>query len=252
MILFFMKKIDDRMMKMENKMGNMYMIKENGREIMNMGNMENSIKENGRELREMGNRMKEYYREMGNRIIENVREALTSVTTDMQQRTNQGTESKPDKVKIISVPAPGQIKTSTDTVQCDKSESFEAQIKHHSKSFHSKEDVQKPATLAIQAHATIDPGLVVGQQERTCNGDNSTDQAEGTLFNTDELNSSGSGLHGGDMMSSISRSQVICGNFTEIPKTGIESEDNPTVWRSAMCSTTSAAIGDRSRPATDN
>jgi hypothetical protein len=48
-----------------------------------MINMDNMIKENGRKMREMTNR-----------IIENVREALTSVTTDMQQRMNQGTESK--------------------------------------------------------------------------------------------------------------------------------------------------------------
>jgi hypothetical protein len=113
MILLYMKKFDDQMTKMEN------VVEENMRK---MGNMNNMIKENGHEIMEMGNRIKENGREINNMIMENVREALTSVTTDMRQRMNQGTESKTDEVKIISVPTPCQIKTSTDTVQCDKSE----------------------------------------------------------------------------------------------------------------------------------
>jgi hypothetical protein len=149
---------------------------------------------------------------------------MTSITMDMQQRTNQGTESKTDEVKIISVPTPSQIKTSTDTVQCDKFESFGAQIKQ-SNSRHSEEDMEKPAPLAIQAHATIAQGLVIGQQECTCNSDNSTDQAGGTLFNTDDLERAGIGLYGCDVYSSIPKSQEIYGDFSEIPETRIESED---------------------------
>jgi hypothetical protein len=60
-MILFMKKFDDRMMKMEN------MVEENGRK------MENLIQENGRELRKMGNMIKENGREMGNRIIEKTR-----------------------------------------------------------------------------------------------------------------------------------------------------------------------------------
>jgi hypothetical protein len=84
MILWFMKKID-RMIKMESKFEDR-MIK------------------------------------MENRIIEYVRVVVSSITTDMQCRLDQTLESKKEESKIISVPTPGRIKTSMDTVQCDKSE----------------------------------------------------------------------------------------------------------------------------------
>jgi hypothetical protein len=113
MFLSFMKKFEDRMMKTEN-------------------------------------RMKENWREMGNRIIENGLEVLTSTTTGMQQRTNQGTEFKKEEIKI-SVCTHDHIQTLSDTVQCDKSESFEAQIKHQSNSCHSEEDVISRTLETINA-----------------------------------------------------------------------------------------------------
>jgi hypothetical protein len=89
-------------------------------------------------------------------------------------------------------------------VECVKSESFEAQIKHHSNSCHS-EDVEKPAILTIQDHVTIDQGFVVSQEERICKSDNNTDQEEEVLFNRDELKSAGSELYGCNVITSISR-----------------------------------------------
>jgi hypothetical protein len=169
--------------------------------------------------------MKNKMGNMDNRIVENVREALTSVTTDMQQRMNQGTESKTDEVETIAIPTPGQIKPSTDIVPCDKSESFQAKIKHHSNSGHSEEDVEKPATLAVQAHATIDQGFGVSQEKCTLNSDNSGDQVEEMLFNADDLKRAGIELYGCDVYSSIPKSQEIYGDFAEIPETRIESED---------------------------
>jgi hypothetical protein len=85
--------------------------------------------------------------------------------------------------------------------------------------------VEKPATFAVQAHATSDQGFGVSQEECTLNSDNSGDQVEEMLFNTDDLKRAGIGLYGWDVYLSIPKSQEIYGDFAEIPETRIESED---------------------------
>jgi hypothetical protein len=104
--------------------------------------------------------------------------AMDKIVMDFQHRINQRTESKKDNVKIISERTHGQIQTSTERMQCSKSESFKAQMKCQSSSFHSEGDVEKPTTVTIQEHAAIDEGVVASQEERIFNRDNSTDEAE--------------------------------------------------------------------------
>jgi hypothetical protein len=125
MLLAFMEKFEDRMMKMESKFEDRMMKMESNFEDRMM-KMESKFE--GR-MRKIESNIKEIGK-MENRIIENVREVVTSITIDMHRRMDQRLESKKEESKIISVRSRRQIKTSTDTVPCDKSESFEAQIKH--------------------------------------------------------------------------------------------------------------------------
>ena len=117
------------------------------------------------------------------------------------------------------------IQTLTDTLLGDKSENFETEINHQLNPGHREENVKEPDTLATQVHATSDQGVVVSQEERTSSGVNCTDPSEMELPDTDKRNYAGSGLRGGDVISSIAISQVICGNLAEVPKTGIEPGD---------------------------
>jgi hypothetical protein len=134
-------------------------------------------------------------------------------------------------------------------VKCNESEKSETQIKHQSNSCDSEGNVKEPAALATQAHATIDHAVVDSQEERTLSSDNSTDHSEMKLPDTDEMNYAGSGLHGCDVISSISRSRVICGNLAEVPKTGIESGDITEECGEQSC--VAQLRGRRGRTATD-
>jgi hypothetical protein len=162
---------------------------------------------------------------MENSIKEDWREMLSEVVRNLECKMNERTESVNNGGNVISEPTHGHIQIPIDTVRDDKSENFVTQIKHQSSSCDSEVNVEEPATLATQAHATIDQKIVVSQEERMLSSENSTDQPEIKLSDTDERNCAGSGLHGRDVMSSISRSQVICGNLAEAPQTGIEPGD---------------------------
>jgi hypothetical protein len=96
---------------------------------------------------------------------------------------------------------------------------------HQSSSFQSEGHVEKLATLVIQENAVNGQGFVASQEEPIFNRDNSIDQAEEMLFNTDNFKRAGIGLYGCDVYSSIPKSQEIYGNFAEIPETRMESED---------------------------
>jgi hypothetical protein len=70
--------------------------------------------------------------------------------------------------------------------------------------------------------------VVVSQEKRISNSDRSTNEAEEMLPNTDGLERAESGRHGRhgcNDFPSISRSQESYGDFSEIPKTRMESED---------------------------
>jgi hypothetical protein len=98
-------------------------------------------------------------------------------------------------------------------------------MKCQSSSFHSEGDVETPTTMAIQEHAAIDQGVVVSQEERIFNRDNSTDEAEEMVCNTNDVKRTETGLYRRDVFCSMSRLQEIYGDFSEIPKSHIESED---------------------------
>jgi hypothetical protein len=184
--------------------------------------------------------IKETLEEHGDKIKnimeENRREMWTSmdkIVMDFQHRINQRTESNKDEVKIISERTHSQIQTSTEMVQYCESESFQGASEWQPSSFHREGDVKKPATVAIQEHAANDQGVVVNQEERISNSDNSTDEAEAISSNINDLERAETGPYG--CTSSVSRSQEIYGDFSEIPKSRIESEDITHQWGGQSC-----------------
>jgi hypothetical protein len=152
------------------------------------------------------------------------------VNCDDEIRDHEGENNKApvgdERDDAKSDSEPGPEKMSRDGMQCSKSESNQAQITRQSSSFNSEGDIETSATVASQEHATIDQGvIIVSQEERISNGDSSTDEAEEMLPNTDGLERAETRRHGCNVFPSISRSQEIYGDFSEIPTTRKESED---------------------------
>jgi hypothetical protein len=91
--------------------------------------------------------------------------------------------------------------------------------------FHSEGHVGKPDTPAIQAHAVIGQDFVESKGERIFNSEDSSEQVEEMLFNSDNMKRAGTGLYGCEMFSSLPRPQEIYRDFAEIPKIRREPED---------------------------
>jgi hypothetical protein len=115
---------------------------------------------------------------MENRIEENKREILTSLTKDVEDRTNQQIEPSNNKVKMMSERTHGLIQPPTEEGQSDRSKSSQAQIERQSSSFHNDEDVERPAIPATQAQGAVSERFVASQEERVFNGDNSAERQQ--------------------------------------------------------------------------
>jgi hypothetical protein len=123
-------------------------------------------------MTKMNSEFKDILTETENNIKENVREPITSVTKDMHRRVDQIIESEKDEVNGISLPTHSRIQIQTDTAKCNESEKSKTQLKHQSSSSHNEEKVKEPGTLAAQAHAHIEQGIV-SQVKCTLSGNSS-------------------------------------------------------------------------------
>jgi hypothetical protein len=154
-----------------------------------------------------------------------MRALIKGVVTHLDKRGDQRIESMNREVRAVSEHIHVQIQTPTEGVQSDKAESSQAQIDMHARSCNNYGNVEEPATPTTQTRAAINQGFVFSQEERIFNSDNRAELAEDASFSTDDSVNEGTGLYGCNVPSSISRSQVIHGDFSAIPKTDLDSED---------------------------
>jgi hypothetical protein len=164
-----MEKLEDRMTQMENRFDDR-MTKMESEFEDRMMKWDSELKD--RRMK-WDSEFKDRMTKMENSIKEDWREMLSEVVRNSECKMNERTESVNNEVKVISVSTHGHIQIPTDTAKCNESENFETQRKYQSNSGHSEENVKEPGTLATQAHATIDQGFVVSQEERTLSGNSS-------------------------------------------------------------------------------